>query len=149
MTDAALRALSIRPPWAWAIAHADKRIENRTWSTRYRGLLAIHASLSFRRSEVASLERILGRRVDPESFDRGAIVATATLADVLPLDHCARRWAEGPFCWVLRDVRPLQGPIYVLGSLGLWDRRSRCSRSQWAALAKHAAQLRARPSRSR
>jgi hypothetical protein len=32
-----LRALSIQPPWAWAIAHSDKRIENRSWQTSYRG----------------------------------------------------------------------------------------------------------------
>jgi conjugative transfer signal peptidase TraF len=32
-----MRALSVRPPWAWAIAHADKRTENRTWTTSYRG----------------------------------------------------------------------------------------------------------------
>ena len=30
-------------PWAWAIAVAGKDVENRGWSTTYRGLLAIHA----------------------------------------------------------------------------------------------------------
>jgi len=29
MTD--WRALTLRQPWAWAVAYADKRVENRTW----------------------------------------------------------------------------------------------------------------------
>ena len=39
-------ALSVRQPWAWAIARGHKVIENRDWDTRFRGTLAIHASLS-------------------------------------------------------------------------------------------------------
>lgn len=42
-----LRALSIRQPWAWAITHAGKRIENRSWSTNYRGPILIHAGAAF------------------------------------------------------------------------------------------------------
>jgi hypothetical protein len=132
-----LRALSIRPPWAWAIAHAGKRIENRSWSTKYRGPLVIHSSLRLLPADVERLENILGRRVNQNSFSRGAIVATATLADVLSLDHCSSRWAFGPYCWVLRDIRPLANPIYVTGALQLWYPRSRCTRSQMAALSKH------------
>ena len=30
-------ALTIRQPWAWAILHASKDIENRGWSTNFRG----------------------------------------------------------------------------------------------------------------
>ena len=131
-----LRALSIRPPWAWAITHAGKRIENRSWSTIYRGPLAIHASLSYTQAELELLESILRRRIDPAIFERGAIVATATLADVVPLDECPSRWAVGPYCWVLRDIRPLKRPIYVTGALGLWDPIRRCSRSQIVALRK-------------
>jgi hypothetical protein len=39
-----MKALSIHQPWAWAILHAGKTVENRTWSTKYRGPLLIHAS---------------------------------------------------------------------------------------------------------
>ena len=31
-----MKALSIRPPWAWAILHAAKDVENRTWKTNIR-----------------------------------------------------------------------------------------------------------------
>ncbi len=38
-----MKALTIRQPWASLIAAGVKTIETRSWSTRYRGPLAIHA----------------------------------------------------------------------------------------------------------
>ena len=39
-----MKALSIRQPWTWAILHAGKTIENRSWATDYRGPLLLHAA---------------------------------------------------------------------------------------------------------
>lgn len=39
-----MKALSLRQPWAWAVLHAGKRVENRRWSTRFRGEILIHAA---------------------------------------------------------------------------------------------------------
>ena len=39
-----MKALSIKQPWASLIAHGIKDIENRTWATKYRGKVLIHAS---------------------------------------------------------------------------------------------------------
>jgi len=42
-----VKALSIRQPWAWAILHAGKRVENRDWrGCDYRGPVLLHASKS-------------------------------------------------------------------------------------------------------
>lgn len=41
-----LRALSVRQPWAWAIAYAGKTVENRSQRFSYEGPVAIHASLA-------------------------------------------------------------------------------------------------------
>lgn len=124
-----MKALSVRPPWAWAIAHAGKRVENRSWSTRYRGPLLIHASARYGPDELATLERILSRRVDPERFAFGAIVARAELYDVRPIERVSGRWASGPWCWMLRDVRPLARPIPYSGQLGLWTPAAHAIRS--------------------
>jgi len=40
-----VKALSLRQPWAWAVVHAGKSIENRRWNTRYRGDFLIHAAV--------------------------------------------------------------------------------------------------------
>jgi len=46
-----MRALSLWQPWAWLLAHGHdhptgKRVENRPWSTDFRGWFLIHASKS-------------------------------------------------------------------------------------------------------
>jgi hypothetical protein len=116
-----MRALSVRPPWAWAIAHAHKRIENRTWMTSYRGPLAIHASQTFSASETAELEKILGYEVDPTLFKRGAFVAVVDLADVVKVDSVEPSpWLCGPYAWLLKTVRPLSVAVPASGRLGLW-----------------------------
>ena len=40
------RGHSIRQPFAWAVCANVKRFENRTWTTDYRGTIAIHTSTS-------------------------------------------------------------------------------------------------------
>jgi hypothetical protein len=42
-----MKALSLTQPWASLVAIGAKRIETRSWGTRYRGPLAIHASKGF------------------------------------------------------------------------------------------------------
>lgn len=39
-------ALSVRQPWAHAIVHLGKRIENRVWQTDFRGRFLVHAGKS-------------------------------------------------------------------------------------------------------
>jgi len=39
-----MKALSIKQPWATLIAHGIKDIDNRTWYTKHRGMIYIHAS---------------------------------------------------------------------------------------------------------
>lgn len=43
-----MRAITVRQPWAWAIVHAGKNVENRTRNIAgaYRGPVAIHAGLA-------------------------------------------------------------------------------------------------------
>lgn len=38
-----MKALTVQQPWAWAIIHGGKDVENRTQAYQYRGPLAIHA----------------------------------------------------------------------------------------------------------
>ena len=39
-----MKALTLTQPWATLVALGEKRIETRSWSTSYRGRLAIHAA---------------------------------------------------------------------------------------------------------
>lgn len=42
-----MKALTIKNPWALLIAHGIKDIENRTWRTKYRGRIYIHAAKDY------------------------------------------------------------------------------------------------------
>lgn len=48
-----MMALTVKQPWAWAIVHSTKRVENRTWPPPdkiIRQRIAIHAGATFDRS---------------------------------------------------------------------------------------------------
>lgn len=117
-----MKALTILQPWAELIATGQKRIENRVWSTSYRGLLAIHAGKS--RSRLGDYEPL------PERMEFGAIIAVANLVDCLSIDELRdggapgledHEFAEGPWCWVLDNVRRLDKQIPYRGAQGLFE----------------------------
>lgn len=50
-----MKAISLWQPWASAIAFGSKRVETRSWTTRYRGPLAIHAGKRFQNNEMGPI----------------------------------------------------------------------------------------------
>jgi len=124
-----MKAISIRQPWAWAILHAGKRVENRVWRARpsYRGPLLIHAAKGCTRDEFMAgacrIKLASGVTVPPlATLPRGALVATARLVDVIDTSQSSDPWAvPGGIGLVLDDVRALWEPIPWNGELGLFD----------------------------
>lgn len=127
-----VRALTVHQPWAWAIAHAGKRVENRRWVTSYRGRVLVHAGAFFDPAGIddprvvsAGADRQLVTGMGPEQladqiFTGRAVVAVATLVDCHPDDGPCSPWsAEGHWHWVLDDVRPIP-PLPARGIQRLW-----------------------------
>jgi hypothetical protein len=115
-----MKCLSVRPEWAWAILFATppKVIENRSWRTKYRGELGIHASLRPDPAARGFMSR-LGIEV-PALVPRGVVLGSVILDDVV--DDSDSPWAEpGQQHWVLQDPRPWPGPVPAKGDLGLWE----------------------------
>ncbi|MDP1671912.1 MAG: ASCH domain-containing protein [Burkholderiales bacterium] len=109
------RVLSVRQPWAWLICYGPKPVENRTWSTKYRGQLLIHASLEIDLEAVAALR--LRDVYLPREYVTGSIVGRAQLIDCV--DQHASPWFVGPWGLVLDQRRGL--PVFKCrGKLGLW-----------------------------
>jgi hypothetical protein len=113
-----MKALTVCQPYAELIARGEKPIENRTWYTPYRGLLAIHAGKSH-----AWLDHDDLTKYPDMAF--GAIVATATLVDCvrlarLPARLVGHEHANGPWCWILDDVRRID-PVAARGAQGIWE----------------------------
>ncbi|MEA3054456.1 MAG: hypothetical protein QOG72_3359 [Sphingomonadales bacterium] len=119
------KALSVRQPWAHAIIHEGKTIENRSWQTKLRGTVAIHAG---RLADDEGFFAFVGsgqlrdtvhlRREEVGQLPRGAVVGVVDLVD------CVREspspWFEGPFGFVLANPRPLK-PIVCAGAMQFFE----------------------------
>jgi hypothetical protein len=139
--DETMRALTVRQPWAWAIAQGIKTVENRTWTTKYRGLLAIHAGMNFDAAGARSplVQRAWAARphrggqvprlsADAPGIERGTFVAVAQLVGVHEASGgCCQPWGEHPaegglpvYHWQLTGVVALPGLVPADGRQGLW-----------------------------
>ncbi len=123
-----MKAISLTQPWASLVACGYKRIETRSWSTNYRGMIAIHAAKSFPRwaREFAEDERSVGRVTG--ELPLGAIVAVCRLLDIKSthdiepsaLERHLGDYTPGRCAWLLDEVAALDEPIICRGALGLW-----------------------------
>jgi hypothetical protein len=133
------KALTVCQPYAWLISLPEsdprhKRIENRNWFTSYRGRLLIHAGKSKKWLDTWG-DLTPG---EASSLIYGAIVAVCDLIDCIEAEYLKSamhlpktllpfrlsRHLEGPWCWLLANVKPIR-PIYCSGAMGLWDSRIR------------------------
>lgn len=145
-----MKALTVRQPWAWAIVHGGKDVENRTQAWSYRGPLAIHAGARESQSGVHSplVQRAMGDAMRagrlPIDLAFGAFIGVVDLVDVHsewdcmggPTESLCTPWAETacrgshdeecpastrPMVHLeLASPRPLAQPIPARGRLGLW-----------------------------
>ncbi|MFD0366314.1 ASCH domain-containing protein [Nocardia sp. GCM10030253] len=118
-----LRVLSVRRPWANLIVAGRKTVENRSWSTAYRGRLVIHAGRTWVPA-AAELSRTLGiTGFDAANGSPGGFLGTVEVLDVHPAASCCAPWGfQDPdtFHWVLGGAQPFDEPIPGLGRLGLY-----------------------------
>lgn len=117
-------ALSVRQPWAHAIIHFDKDIENRSWQAvnhglRQRGRIAIHAAKGMTREEyeeaAAFIDGLGWTCPGPSALFRGGIIGSVEVVDVVGKSDSP--WFFGPRGLVLRDPRPHRF-VPALGALG-------------------------------
>jgi hypothetical protein len=105
-----VKILSIRPPWAYLITRGSKNIENRSWPTKYRGPVLIHASLNIDRNACKA------RGLDPTKLQTGGVIGIAEIVDCVTAHRS--RWFGGPYGFVLKNRRPLPFAKWK-GGLGL------------------------------
>ena len=124
------KALSIRQPWAWAIIHAGKDVENRSTFAVTKGdmrpmRIAVHASKGMTRDEYEDAREFMEKRgvecPRPDALVRGAIIGSVIVTAVVKESNSP--WFFGPRGLVLSGATPVE-PIPVLGALGYF---------QWAA----------------
>lgn len=133
MTDLPEIAISIRQPWCWAILFAEKDVENRAWSTTFRGPVCIHAAKGMTKDEAASFSEFLGdlrldgrigRGVKGPNYahlPRGGIVGVAEITGCV--NRSGSPWFFGPWGFVIANARPVDF-IPCKGALGFFGWKS-------------------------
>jgi len=115
-------ALTIRRPWAQLVIAGIKPVENRSWTTAYRGPFIVHAG---QRWEPGALTLALDHDLDvtewPGDYPSGYLGVT-NLNGIHQDDACAA--ACSPWCfrsqkhWDVRESRAFAEPIPGLGQQG-------------------------------
>ncbi|HEY1020688.1 MAG TPA: ASCH domain-containing protein [Flavisolibacter sp.] len=132
-----MKTISLLQPWATLVIRGVKTIETRSWQTAYRGPLLIHASQGKKGSVLCKQAPLREHIPDFTALPFGAIIGSVTLQDIVPVEMLHLPAAaiaagtleekafgddtRGRYAWLFTDPIPLETPIYLGGSLGLWN----------------------------
>ena len=125
-----MKVITIKQPYASLIAEGLKRYEFRTWRTRYRGEILIHAGKSV---DKEAMKKFICYHLE---YPTGCIIAKAVITDCVYVDSTLRKMLQeenplvysGVVCnsswdgygFLLENVEKID-PIPVNGKLSLWD----------------------------
>ena len=124
-----MKVLTIKQPWATLIMQGDKRFEFRSWQTKYRGDLLIHAGKGIDKEAMKRLAKYL-----PDEIPLGKILGKVTLVDCIRMcpefkemllkensDIYTKSSFSENFGWQVEDVQVFDEPIEAKGHLSLWE----------------------------
>lgn len=125
-----MKVITIKQPFASLIAAGLKKYEFRTWKTKYRGEILIHAGKGVDKKAMKKFEKY---NLD---YPSSCIIAKANLVDCIKIDNNARKMLEEKnslvyssiikhtewegYGFQLENVTKIE-PISINGKLSLWD----------------------------
>ena len=125
-----MKVITIKQPFATLIAEGLKEYEFRTWKTKYRGEILIHAGLGIDKKAMKKYEKY------NLEYPRGCIIAKVNLTDCIEIDDEVREHLnqKNPIIYSsiikntewkgygfkLENIEKIE-PIFVKGKLSLWD----------------------------
>lgn len=125
-----MKVITIKQPYASLIAAGLKEYEFRTWKTKYRGKILIHAGKGVDKKAMKQFEEY------GLEYPSGCIIARVNFTDCIKVDDDCRQelHKKNPIVYsdVINDTE-WQGyafkidnvekiePIYVNGKLGIWE----------------------------
>ena len=126
-----MKVITVKQPFASLIAEGIKEYEFRTWKTKYRGEILIHAGKGIDKKAMKKFEKY---NLD---YPSGCIIAKANLVDCVEINDETRQildqkdslvyssiikhteW-EG-YGFKMEDVKKISSPIQINGKLSLWE----------------------------
>ena len=116
-----MKALSIREPWAWLIVNGYKDVENRTWSTNFRGRIYVQAGRRINPWDFPEQRKYIkdSGLIIPLELSLGAIIGEVTITDCV--DRSGSPWFCGPFGFCLSKPIAYDQFIPYRGQLGCFE----------------------------
>lgn len=125
-----MKVITIKQPSATLIAEGLKEYEFRTWRTKYRGDILIHAGKGIDKKAMKRYEHLNLK------YPSGCIIAKATITDCIYVDDDFRDFLKDKnsliyrsiikhpewegYGFKLENIEKIE-PIYINGKLSLWD----------------------------
>ena len=125
-----MKVITIKQPFATLIAEGLKEYEFRTWKTKYRGELLIHAGKGVDKKAMKKFEHL------NLEYPSGCIIAKVNLTDCIEINNETRKMLENKnplvysnviknkewkgYGFKLENVEKIS-PIEINGKLSLWD----------------------------
>lgn len=142
-----MKALTLLQPWASLLAHGEKTIETRSWSTNYRGKVLITASKNLTKANrgiarLPEFEEALVRcgHETPDDLPLGKALGILNLVDVIQTtprtwttdklgdkydiseqDYLFGDFTVGRYGWVFDGGLWFHEPFYIKGEMGLFN----------------------------
>lgn len=125
-----MKVITIKQPWATLITEGYKEYEFRTWKTKYRGELLIHAGKGI---DKKAMEKFKHLNLE---YPSGCIIAKVNLTECIEINDDERRMLKEKndlvysnvisdkewkcYGFKLENVQKIK-PIYINGKLSLWE----------------------------
>lgn len=108
-----MKAISVKQPWAWAFFEQGKDIENRTWRTKFRGPVLIHASKKYDKNAPKQLIEAWKKDLSDQAMC-GGIIGSVEIYDCV--DKSDSKWFSGPYGFKVRNPNfmrfiPMKGKL--------------------------------------
>ncbi len=144
-----MKCISLWQPWATLVVIGAKRIETRSWSTKYRGPIAIHAAKNWNQTLINMCgEDFFRKTLGPLCVDagycsysrealehilpRGCVLGTVELtdcADIVAMNRVSigrqelafGDFADGRYAWSLSEPRQFVQPVPCVGRQGIFN----------------------------
>ena len=122
-----MKCLTLKQPWATLVAEGIKKYEFRSWKTKYRGKILIHAGAGIDKKEMKKFEKL------NFDFPSKKILAVVEIEDCLEIDTALNEKIisenniaygnknRSGYAWKLTNIKKIDYDVEINGKLGLWN----------------------------
>ena len=128
-----MKVLTVQEPYATFIMQGMKKIETRSWMTKYRGEIYIHAEKSKNFLKKIKNNKVL-KLLESIDLNYGDIICKVELVDCIKMtndfiekvksqnnyEYILGEYEEGRYAWILQNIQELDTKIHAKGKLNIW-----------------------------